>query len=363
MRFLKFALSAVLMPACIAPLVAVANEPSDVITISNHPQLFLDDFLVARMADIRRELQRPTKHPANPLIARVAVNRYWQSYFGTGLVKTVDDFGSQGEAPSHPDLLDWLASEFVARDWDVKAVQRLIVTSATYRQTSSATADAYQRDPDNRLLARGPRLRLPAEMIRDQALAVSGLLVEQLGGPSAKPYQPPGLWTELTGGADYEQDHGAGLYRRSLYTYWKRTGPAPVMMTLDASKRDVCRVRRERTASPLQAFVLLNDPQFVEAARVLAQRLIAAHGENDSASLVDLFRVLTSRRPSDAEAALLRSLLQQQARYFEQHPDRAQAFLKTGDAPRDDKLPAARLAAMAVVASTVMSFDECVMKR
>src|SRR5207253_1771585 len=205
--------------------------------------------------------------PSNPLTARVAVNRYWQMYFGTGLVKTIDDFGSQGEWPTHPELLDWLATEFVRTGWNVKAMQKLIVMSATYRQASKVTPLLLSRDPENRLLARGPRLRLSAEMIRDQALAISGLLVERLGGPSVKPYQPKGLWKEL-GDVDYTPDHGENLYRRSLYTFWKRTVAPPSMMTFDAAARETCSVRETRTNTPLQALTLMNEITYVEAGRV-----------------------------------------------------------------------------------------------
>src|SRR5262249_32753503 len=204
----------------------------------------------------------------------------WQMLFGTGLVKTVDDFGVQGEPPSHPELLDWLATEFTASGgrqspgWNVKQMLRLMVTSATYRQSSRVTPALLQRNPENRLLARGPRLRLSAEMIRDQALEASGLLVERFGGPSVKPYQPPGLVKELTGTEDYVQDHGADLYRRSLYTYFKRTVAPPTMLTFDAAGREACVVRETRTNTPLQALALMNEVTFVEAARVLAQRVM-----------------------------------------------------------------------------------------
>ena len=216
--------------------------------------------------------------PSNPLTARVAVNRFWQMYFGTGLVKTSEDFGSQGEWPSHPELLDWLATEFIRTGWDVKAMQKTIVMSATYRQTSRVTPDLLQRDPENRLLAHGPRLRLSAEMVRDQALAISGLLVEKVGGPSVKPYQPAGLWKELSGGVDYKQDTGADLYRRSLYTFWKRASPPPSMMTFDSVGREICSVRETRTNTPLQALTLMNDVTYLEASRALAQHMMTDGG-------------------------------------------------------------------------------------
>ncbi|MEZ5365930.1 MAG: DUF1553 domain-containing protein [Bryobacterales bacterium] len=210
----------------------------------------------------------------NPLTARVAVNRYWQMLFGTGIVSTVEDFGSQGEWPSHPDLLDWLAVELMDSGWDVKAMMKTIVMSDTYRQTSAATPEMLEKDSDNRLLARGPRVRLPAESVRDQALAVSGLLHEELGGPSVKPYQPAGLWTELSNWKEYQHDEGDGLYRRSLYTFWKRTIAPPAMVAFDAAPRETCVVRETRTNTPLRALDLMNDVTYVEAARKLAERMV-----------------------------------------------------------------------------------------
>src|SRR3954470_24600998 len=235
--------------------------------------------------------------PAHPLTARVAVNRYWQNYFGYGIVKTQEDFGVQGEPPTHPELLDWLATEFIRTGWDVKAMQRLIVTSATYRQSSKVTPALVQKDPENRLLARGPRIRLSAEMIRDQALAASGLLVEQVGGPSLMPYQPPGLWTELTGGDDYKPGKGADLYRRSLYTFWKRTIAPPAMLAFDASTREFCTVRETRTNTPLQALALLNEQTFVEATREFARSTLASRLADDNSRLRNMFQTVTSREP------------------------------------------------------------------
>jgi hypothetical protein len=203
---------------------------------------------------------------SNPLTARVAVNRFWQMLFGTGLVKTVEDFGSQGEWPVYVDVLDWLAVEFMDKSWDVKGILKTIVMSGTYRQSSAVTPELLQKDPENRLLARGARVRLPAEMVRDQALAVSGLLVETTGGPSVKPYQPPGLWQELSGGRGYIAGHGESLYRRSLYTYWKRTVAPPSMINFDSPTRESCIVRESRTNTPLQALNLMNDVTYLEAA-------------------------------------------------------------------------------------------------
>ena len=248
--------------------------------------------------------------PAHPLTARVAVNRYWQRLFGIGLVKTSEDFGVQGELPSHPDLLDWLALEFIRSGWDIKQMQRLIVTSATYRQSSQVGKAAYQRDPDNRLLARGPRLRLDGEEVRDAALSVSGLLVSKLGGRSVYPYQPKGLWLELNNRPGYSkaypQGSGDDLYRRSVYTFWKRTVPSPMLKTFDAPEREFCTVQRSRTNTPLQALLTLNGTQFVEAARKLGERMMQEGGETIDQRLTYGFRLVTARRPSDAELAVLR---------------------------------------------------------
>ena len=229
--------------------------------------------------------------------------------------------------------------------------------SSTYRQRSTVTAALWERDPENLLLARGPRFQLPAEMLRDNALAVSGLLVNKIGGAPVRPYEVAVSFKPVG------RDKGAGLYRRSLYTFWKRTGPAPVMMTLDAAKRDVCVVKRERTSSPLQACVMMNDPQFVEASRMLAQRLIQQHQDNTQAIIVDMFRLLTSRHPTDQETAVLTKLIEEQTNYFQEDPQRAETFLKNGDAPRDAKIPAVRLAAIGMLANTLMNFDECIMRR
>ncbi|MDA0589586.1 MAG: DUF1553 domain-containing protein [Planctomycetota bacterium] len=301
----------------------------------------------------RLGLARWLTDPQNPLTARVAVNRLWQMAFGEGLVRTPEDFGSQGTLPTHPQLLDWLAGAFIAEGWDVKRTLKQMVLSATYRQSSASG----NTDPQNLRLARSSAYRLPAEMLRDNALAVSGLLRNKIGGPPAKPYEVAVSFKPVG------RDKGEGLYRRSVYTYWKRTGPAPVMRTLDAAKRDVCEVKRERTSSPLQALVMMNGPQFVEAARALAQRLIQKHGENDEASIVDMFRLLTSRRPDETEMSVLREFFETTHQEFVENPNQAQELLKVGDLAVDTKLPPAKLAALAVVANTLFSFDECVMKR
>ena len=242
--------------------------------------------------------------PSNPLPARVAVNRYWQMYFGIGLVKTAEDFGSQGDAPSHPELLDWLATEFVRMGWDVKAIQRLIVTSATYRQASAGSDALRERDPENRLLARGPRTRLTAEMIRDQALSVSGLLNAKMGGAPVKTYQPDGLWEQLSafpGRKLYERSKGDDLWRRSLYSYWKRTVPPPSMTVFDAPTREFCVVKRAASSTPLQALALLNDEMYIEMSRRLAERMILEGGKAPVQRLAWAFRLATSRVASPEE--------------------------------------------------------------
>jgi hypothetical protein len=301
--------------------------------------------------------------PANPLTARVAVNRYWQMYFGTGLVKTVEDFGSQGEWPSHPELLDWLAGEFVRSGWDVKALQKTIVMSATYRQASAASAEAVERDPGNRLLSHASRFRLPAEMVRDQALLASGLLVEKVGGPSVKPYQPAGLWKELSGGSDYLQDKGEGLYRRSMYTFWKRASPPPMMANFDAAGREACMVRENRTNTPLQALDLMNDVTFVEASRKVAERLLKEGGASVADRLAYGFRLVTSRAPRESEVAVLARAFQYNLDRFQTAPGAAEKLLSQGDSARDLRLNAPELAAYTTVASLLLNLDEAVTRQ
>ncbi len=285
--------------------------------------------------------------PDHPLTSRVAVNRFWQMYFGHGIVKTQEDFGVQGEPPVHPELLDWLATEFVRTGWDTRAMQRLIVTSATYRQSSKVTPALLEKDPENRLLARGPRFRLPAEMIRDTALAASGLLNPEIGGPSVLPYQPKGLWEELAFGdgysaQTYEQSSGKDLYRRGMYTFWKRTAPPASLATFDAPDREKCTGRRALTNTPLQALVLLNDPTYVEAARALAQRTLLYGGTDEKSRLNFAFRLATARKPSGKEAGVLRKLLDTELKSFAQNPQAAVKLLRVGDSARDKRLNAVR---------------------
>jgi hypothetical protein len=285
------------------------------------------------------------------------VNHYWQLIFGAGLVRTTEDFGSQGEWPTHPKLLDWLACDVVEHGWNVKRLLRQMVLSRTYQQSASVSQAKSLADPGNRWLSRATSYRLSAEMLRDNALAVSGLLVDRLGGPPAKPYEVEVAFKPLP------RDKGEGLYRRSLYTYWSRTGPAPAMMTLDAAKRDVCQVRRERTLSPLQPLVLLNGPQFVEAARVLAERVLQAHPEDRDAALIDLFRWTTSRRPKAEELVILQRLFEQHQQDFAAHPQEAQALLDVGDQPCNQQLDRVRLASFTGVANMLLNFDEAVFRR
>ncbi|HEX4415582.1 MAG TPA: DUF1553 domain-containing protein [Lacipirellulaceae bacterium] len=302
--------------------------------------------------------------PENPLTARVIVNRLWQQHFGVGLVKTSDNFGAQSEPPSHPELLDWLATELVQSGWDLQHIQRLIVLSNTYQQRAEATPEEYHRDPENRLLARGPRYRLPAEALRDDALAVSGLLVDKIGGPSVMPYQPAGLWEELAGGAhdDYTQGHGADLYRRSLYTYRKRTVPHPSMATFDAPSWEICQVKRARTNTPLQALALLNDVTYTEAARKLAERMLTEGGNSADSQLSFAFRLATSRTPTSSELTTLRASLQNYLDRYRQSPASAEQFISQGESPRNKSLDTCDLAAHTAVASILLNMDEAISK-
>ena len=300
----------------------------------------------------------------NPLTARVAVNRFWRLFFGRGLVATTEDFGSQGDVPTHPELLDWLARRFMDSGWDVRELSRTIALSATYRQSSTpADEQTWLADPQNVLLARGPRHRLSAEQLRDNALAVSGLLVRNVGGPSVYPYQPAGLWSESGTGKRYSPSKGEGLYRRSLYSFWRRTSPPPSMTTFDAPSREFCLTRRERTATPMQALTLLNDPQFVEAARVLAASLMSRHPDNKTAQVSDAFRLLTSRQPAEREVNVLTELLTLQREHFAGQADKAREYVTTGESPQPEGLNTADHAALTTVVQALMNYDECVTKR
>ncbi len=298
----------------------------------------------------------------NPLTARVTVNRFWQMLTGMGLVKTIEDFGSQGEWPIHQDLLDWLAVEFMDSGWNVRHLLHTIVTSATYRQSSRVTPELLQRDPENRLFARSPRHRLSPEMIRDQALAVSGLLVKKTGGPSVKPYQPAGLWQELTGGGGYKPDTGDGLYRRSLYTYWRRTIAPPAMITFDSPTRETCIVRESRTNTPLQALNLMNDVTFVEAARKLGERILKEGGSTAESRIGFAYSTVLGRPPGETELRVLGETAGYYLRRFDTDRAAAESFLKQGDSPRDPALDIASLAAWSSIASVILNLDETVTK-
>jgi hypothetical protein len=289
-------------------------------------------------------------------------------YFGHGIVKTQEDFGVQGEPPVHPELLDWLATEFIRTGWDVRALQRLIVTSATYRQVSNVTPALGDSDPENRLLARGPRFRLQGEMIRDTALAASGLLNARIGGPSVLPYQPKGLWEEMAFGEgysaqSYEQSHGTDLYRRGMYTFWKRTVPPASLAMFDAPDREKCTARRALTNTPLQALALMNDPTYVEAARALAQRVLLEGGKDEKARVVYAFRLATARKPTGKEIGVLRNLLKGRLTWFRKDRQAAVKLLGVGESPLDGRLDPAELAAWATVASVLLNLDETITKQ
>ena len=296
----------------------------------------------------------------HPLTARVAVNRYWQMLFGNGLVSTPEDFGAQGAFPSHPELLDWLATDYRENGWNTKRLLKEIMMSSTYQQSSKCTPDAYQADPENRLLARGARFRLSGEAIRDSALMISGLLVDEYGGPGVKPYQPGGLWAEvgLGGNPKFVQDHGEKLYRRSLYTYWKRSAPPPSMQIFDAPTREKCTVRRARTNTPLQALVTLNDVQFVEAARNFAQKILLNAAQSDSDRIRDGFRQVTARFPNKEELNVLTTLLIDARSSYADDLESAEKLLKVGESKRDDSIPSQEHAAWTLLASTLLNLDE-----
>jgi len=310
--------------------------------------------------------------PANPLTARVTINRFWEQLFGDGIVRTVGDFGIMGENPTHPMLLDWLAVEFespsqaTANTWDIKRMMKLMVMSATYRQAAIVTPEKLAKDADNRLLSRGPRFRLDAEELRDSALAASGLLVETIGGPSVRPYQPPGVWEAVamfgSNTRFYKPDTGANLYRRSLYTFWKRSAPPASMDIFNAPSRETCTVRRERTDTPLQALVAMNDPQWVEAARVLATHAL----RESSADFDPRLDYITDRvvaRPFDpSEREICKQSLAAFMQAYHQQPEDAAKLIASGDSKPDVSLPPADLAAWTMLASQIMNLDEALNK-
>jgi hypothetical protein len=301
--------------------------------------------------------------PENPLTARVAVNRYWQMYFGIGLVKTPEDFGSQGESPSHSELLDWLANKFITSGWNIKTLQKLIVMSSTYRQSSRITPDLWEKDPENRLLARGTRIRLDGQSLRDQALAVSGLLAKSIGGPPVMPYQPDGLWDEVSAkGYKYVVGEGDDLYRRSLYTFWRRTVPPPSMMNFDNASREACSVRLSRTNTPLQALNLMNDPQFVEAARALAERMMLEGGKSPEEQIIYGHRIVLSRSPEPEIVRILTTGYEEYLNTYTSMPDQANQLINTGASAPNQILDPIELAAMTTVSNLLLNLDETLTK-
>jgi hypothetical protein len=311
----------------------------------------------------RLGLARWTTDRRQPLTARVVVNRLWAQMFGRGLVHTVEDFGNQGSLPSHPELLDFLAVRFMEGGWNVKAMLRMIAMSRTWSQESGGEEALFREDPENILLARGPKFRLPAEMIRDAALASSGLLVPRVGGPGVRPYQPPGIWEEKGGGWSYQPDNGEGLYRRSLYTYWRRTAPPPSMETFDAAKREVCVARRQVTATPLQALVLMNDVQYLEAARVMAEDLVKSHGDDHEAIVRRAFERCLGRSVRDGERSILLRLLAEQGDAFRATPASAASLAKAGSRAPAEGLDPVRVATVTMLVSTLFNHDEFVTLR
>jgi hypothetical protein len=314
----------------------------------------------------RLTLARWLVDPRHPLTARVTVNRFWQQFFGNGIVKTAEDFGTKGEWPSHPELLDWLATTFMDSGWDVKQLVRLIVTSATYRQDSTVTPRLFELDPENRLLARGPRYRLDAEELRDNALYIGGLLDLKMGGRGVHPYQPAGIWEAVgytaSNTAKYTQDHGEALFRRSLYIFWKRTAAPPSMTTLDAPSREQCRARRERTDTPLQALLLMNDTQYFEAARHLGYRMLREGGDSEDSRLRYGFRLAAARPPTDSERAVLEETLAAERARYASNSAAATNTISVGESPIPTDVPPTDLAAYTMVANLLLNLDEVITK-
>ncbi len=338
------------------------DKPGDVVTAATPASL---PAMSPEQPRNRLGLARWLVAPENPLTARVIVNRLWQSLFGVGLVRTAEDFGTQGEVASHPELLDWLAVEFVRSGWDIKHMLRLMTSSATYRQSSRTSAELRERDPENRLLARGPRFRLQAEFLRDQALSASGLLVPTIGGPSVKSYHPAGLYEQVTAGSGtnvYVEGTGDDLHRRSMYSYWKRSVPNPAMLVFDAPFREACTLRRPRTNTPLQALNLMNDPTYVEAARFLAERMLSEADEDLASQLSYGFRLVLSRRPTSAEQEVLTNAFHRAANDYQVDVVAAQELLAVGAKRSADNHTAVQLAAMTIVASTILNLDEAIVK-
>jgi hypothetical protein len=312
-------------------------------------------------AENRLGLARWIVDPKNPLTARVLVNRIWQQHFGAGIVKSSEDFGSRGDWPTNPELLDYLACRFVKDGWSIKKLTRLILTSATYRQAATVSNAKRAKDPDNSLLSRGPRFRLDAEVIRDSALAMSGLLFEKPGGHADKPYQPPGLWEiiayPISDTARYMQDHGSALYRRSLYMFWKRTSPPPTMMLFDAPMRESCVVRRSRTNTPTQALATMNETGFFENARAMAQRVLKTK-QGVRPRIDYAFRLAVCRPPSEQEISVIQGFLKDQVARFSAQPAEADKVLAIGESARDKALSAPEHAAWTMVCNMILNLDE-----
>ncbi|QLG43984.1 PSD1 and planctomycete cytochrome C domain-containing protein [Costertonia aggregata] len=340
----------------------VYDQPTDQV-YPNTPSSVLD--FPENYSKDRLGLSKWLFNADNPLTARVSVNRLWQRMFGTGLVSTSYDFGNQGALPSHPELLDYLALKYQDQGWDTKKMLKYIAMSATYRQSSVIDPVILEKDPENRWLARAPRMRLTAEMIRDQALQISGLLVKEVGGPSVKPYQPAGIWEETTGGgggstARYVQGTGEDLYRKSLYTFWKRTVPPPSMMTFDTSSRDLCSVKRQETNTPLQALVLLNDPQLIEASRALATNTIQKYPQKLDKQIAYVFQKATSRLPDDQEMEMLMQHYNDMMSKIDSGAVNASEYIEIGDFRADEKISEKQLASLSLVAHTVLNLDETI---
>ncbi|MEO1993869.1 MAG: DUF1553 domain-containing protein, partial [Planctomycetaceae bacterium] len=338
----------------------IYNKPTD-ITVSAGTPSFLPPLVTNGHQDPNRlHLAKWLTDPSNPLTARVAVNRYWQVFFGSGLVRTSEDFGRQGNRPSHPRLLDWLATQFVVSGWDVKAIHKLIVMSATYRQSSRVSPERLERDPSNRLIGRASRYRMPSWMLRDQALAVAGLLVNRIGGPSVKPYQPSGVWAEATfGKIRYQPDQGDALYRRSLYIFWRRiVGPT---MLFDGGKRQTCEVKPTLTNTPLHALTTLNGTTYVEAARAMAQRVMQT-AQSPPERIALAFRLAAARQPSSDELSLLTRRLNVLQREYATNVAEAHKLLSVGSSARDDALDAPEHAAYTALCLLLLNLDEVISK-
>jgi Protein of unknown function (DUF1553)/Protein of unknown function (DUF1549)/Planctomycete cytochrome C len=339
------------------------DQPADTVEMATPASIL--PFNTSKYSKNRLGLAQWMLEPSNPLTARVFVNRIWNELFGRGLVKTVGDFGMQGELPTHPELLDWLAVEFRESGWDIKKLIRLIVTSSTYRQSTARSTKKLQQDPDNKYYSYFPRLRLTAELQRDLLLSASGILNPEIGGPSVKPYQPKGVWESTTSGrgelARYIQDKGDKLYRRGLYNFIKRTAPPPALLIMDASTRDQCEVTRSRTNTPLQALVLMNDPQLLEAARVLAQRTVNMN-LNEAAMLQRVFKLVVCRNPTEKEIKMLTGYYQQQKTRFEKEKNNAERFLKAGEFAQINTKDIASTAALMQVNQMLFNLDETTVK-